>query len=94
MTTGFLRYVHGRTVPVALRVVVASAYLPGALGLSGIALAAVLARGVAPAGLAPFIGIGVATCAALVVYAALVIAEPADRARIRAAWPLKRAHGA
>jgi hypothetical protein len=48
---------------------------------------------VAPAGLAPFIGIGVATCAALVAYAALVIAAPADRARIRAAWPLKRAHG-
>jgi O-antigen/teichoic acid export membrane protein len=93
MTTVFLHYVHGRTVPVALRVVVTSAYLPGALGLSGIALAAALARGVAPPGLAPFIGIGVATCVALVVYAALVIAAPADRARIRAAWPLKRAHG-
>jgi len=93
MTAVFLRYVHGRTVPVALRVVITSAYLPGALGLSGIALAAALARSVAPPGLAAFICIGGATCAALVVYGALRIAAPADRGRIRAAWLLKRAPG-
>ena len=93
MTTVFLRYVHGRTVPVTLRAVVTVAYLPGALGLSGIAVAAILARGVAPAGLAACIGIGVATGAALALYGALVIAAPADRDRIRSAWPVKRAPG-
>jgi hypothetical protein len=93
MTTIFLRYVHGRTVPVALRAVVSRAYLPGALGLSGIAIAALVAQGAAPQGLAAFVSVGVATCAALAVYGALVIAAPADRHRIRAIWPVKRARG-
>jgi len=93
MTAVFLRFVHGRTVPVALRAVVRSAYLPGALGLAGIAVAAAVAQGAAPQGLAGFVGIGAATAAALGVYGALVIAAPADRDRIRSIWPIKRAPG-
>ena len=93
MTTVFLRYVHGRTVPVPLRAVVTSAYLPGALGLSGIAIAAMLAQRAAPHGVAAFIGVGMATCAALAVYGAVVIAAPADRARLRSKWLVKRAPG-
>jgi O-antigen/teichoic acid export membrane protein len=89
MTTLFVRYVHGRTVPVALGAVVARAYLPGALGLGGIALAASLAQGAAPHGPGAFFGIGGATCTALALYGVLVIAAPADRARIRSLWPVR-----
>lgn len=91
VTIVFLRYVHGRTVPVKLRTVVKGAYLPGALGLLAIAVLALLAQGAAPAGgFATFAATGVATCAALALYGACVVAVPADRARIRALWPTGR----
>ena len=93
MTTVFLRYVHGRTVPVPLRMVVTSAYLPGAAGLAGIAIAAGLARNAAPDSFAAFAGVGCATCAALALYGALVVAAPTDRARLLAMWPGRRAPG-
>lgn len=88
VTVMFLRYVHGRTVPVKLRAVVKTAYLPGTLGLVAIALVALLIQGAVPGGgFAAFATAGLATCAALALYGACVIAAPADRARIRALWP-------
>ena len=93
MTTVFLRYVHGRTVPVKLRAVVAGAYLPGILGLLGIAFFAVLAQGMAAQNLGAFLCIGVATCTALAVYGAFVITAPVDRDRIRSMLQAKSAPG-
>jgi hypothetical protein len=93
MTAVFLRYVHGRTVPVALRAVVARAYLPAAAGLTVIAAVASIVQGAAGQGVMTFACIGLATIIALAWYAAAVIAAPADRARIRAIWPVKRASG-
>lgn len=93
MTAVFLRYVHGRTVPVALRAVVIRAYLPAAAGLTVIAVLASLVQGAAGQGVVAFSCIGMATIIALAWYAAIVIAAPADRARIRAIWPVKRAPG-
>jgi O-antigen/teichoic acid export membrane protein len=92
MATVFLRYVHGRTVPVALGAVVKHAYVPGMLGLAGIAAAASAAQHFVT-GAGAFIGIGLASCAALAAYGALVIMAPADRARIRALWPVGRTSG-
>jgi O-antigen/teichoic acid export membrane protein len=94
MTTVFLRYVHGRTVPVKLGVVLGSAYLPAAAGLVAIAAAASLVQQTAPAGIGVFLCTGLATLAALGLYGALVIAAPADRARIKSIWPARRAPGA
>ena len=91
MTTVFLRFVHGRTVPVRLRAVVAGAYLPGALGLLGIAVVATLAQRTISGGLGACLGIGVATCAALAVYGGVLIAAPADRDRLRSLWRARSA---
>lgn len=91
MTTVFLRYVHGRTVPVRLRAVVARAYLPGAAGLTGIALAAGLLNGAAAHSMSAFFAIGTATCSVLALYGAFVIAAPGDRARIRSLWQTRSA---
>jgi O-antigen/teichoic acid export membrane protein len=93
MTAIFLRYVHGRTVPVGLRAVVTRAYLPAAAGLTVIAAMAAMAQGAAGQGVLAFACIGLATMIALAWYAAAVIAAPADRARLRAIWPVKRASG-
>ncbi len=93
MTTVFLRYVHGRTVPVALRAVVAGAYVPAVLGLLGIAFLAALGQGVAAQGIGAFLCTGLATCTALVLYGAFVIAAPADRDRIRSMLHAKPAPG-
>jgi O-antigen/teichoic acid export membrane protein len=91
MTGIFLQYVHGRTVPVALRAVAHRAYWPGALGLSGIGIAAAAAHAAAGRGAAAFAGVGLATCVALAVYGAFVIAAPADRDRLRALWQARSA---
>jgi O-antigen/teichoic acid export membrane protein len=93
MTTVFLRYVHGRTVPVKLRAVVAGAWLPGVLGLLGIAFLAMLAQRVAAQNIGVFLCTGVATCTALAVYGAFVIAAPVDRDRVRAMLQAKSAPG-
>jgi O-antigen/teichoic acid export membrane protein len=93
MTTVFLRYVHGRTVPVKLRAVVAGAYLPGILGLLAIAFLAVLAQSVATQGIGAFLCTGLATCTALALYGAFVIAAPIDRDRIRSMLQVKSAPG-
>ena len=93
MTTLFLRYVHGRTVPVALGVVVGSAYLPGGAGLAAIAGFAGVAQHAAPQGIASFCCIALATIAALAMYGTFVIAAPSDRARIKAIWPARRVSG-
>jgi O-antigen/teichoic acid export membrane protein len=91
MTIVFVRYVHGRTVPVVLGTVVRHAYLPATMGLIVIGAIAGVSQGAAPAGLGAFLAVGVATCAALALYGILVIAVPADRARIRSLWPSGRA---
>jgi len=93
MTAVFLRYVHGRTVPVALRAVATRAYLPAAAGLIVIAALASIVQDAAGQGVMAFACIALSTMIALAWYAAAVIAAPADRARIRAIWPVKRASG-
>ena len=93
ITALFLRYVHGRTVPVRLRAVVAGAYLPGMAGLAAIAAGASVLQGATMPGLATFIGIALATCVTLAAYGALVIAAPADRDRIKALWQARSAPG-
>ena len=94
MTTVFVRFVHGRTVPVTLRAVVACAYLPAAAGLAGIALLAWQVQRAAGQGPVAFACIGLVTFVALALYAACVIAAPADRDRIRSLWHARRTSGA
>ncbi|WP_332847835.1 oligosaccharide flippase family protein [Massilia sp. S19_KUP03_FR1] len=93
MTTLFLRYVHGRTVPVKLRAVVSGAYLPCALGLLGIALLSTLAQAAAAGHPGAVLCIGLITCTALALYGAFVIAAPGDRDRIRSMLQAKFARG-
>ena len=94
MTTIFLRYVHGRTVPVALADVARYAYLPGALGLAGIGSAALLAHAAAGQSGAAFAGVGLATAIALAMYGAFFIAAPGDRQRLWSLWQAWPARGA
>lgn len=86
MTTVFLRYVHGRTVPVSLRAVGQRAYLPCTLGLGSIGIVAAVAHRSITETLVSFIGLGLCTGCILALYGALVIADHADRDRIRAFW--------
>lgn len=91
MTTIFLLYVHGRTVPVMLRAVVTFAYVPAAAGLAGVALLAWLGHRTAGQGPAAFACVGMATVVVLAVYAALFIVAPIDRDRLRTFWRTRRA---
>jgi hypothetical protein len=91
MTTVFVRYVHGRTVPVALRDVVTTAYVPAAAGLTGVAILAGTVQVAAGQGPIAFACIGLATLLTLALYAAFVIARPPDRERLRTFWRTRRA---
>lgn len=93
MTVAFLRYVHGRTVPVTLGAVARDAYWPAALGLTGIGTAALLAHAAAGEGTVAFVGVGLVTSIALALYGAFVIAAPVDRHRIWLLWQARSARG-
>lgn len=93
MTAIFLRYVHGRTVPVALGAVVTGAYLPAA-GLAGIGLLAWIVQSAVTQRFACFAGIGLVTSIALLLYGVFWILTPADRDRVRSIWQARRSSGA
>lgn len=93
MTLVFLRYVHGRTVPVPLLDVVRAAYLPCAPGLLGIALLATLGQAAGAGSGGALVCNALLTCTALVLYGVFVVAVPADRARVRAALQVRPAPG-
>jgi O-antigen/teichoic acid export membrane protein len=90
LTAAFLVVVHGRTVPTALSELALRAYLPSALGVSAIALAAAYGRTLVATGLRDLVLLVLLTMALLFAYGALCVADKDDKtlawSKLRLLW--------
>jgi O-antigen/teichoic acid export membrane protein len=79
LTLAFLAWVHGRTVPTALRELALRAYLPSALGVSLIALGAAACRPLLGPGALDIVLLALLTMALLFAYGAVVVVDRDDK---------------
>jgi hypothetical protein len=90
LSAAFLVVVHGRTVPTALSELALRAYLPSALGVSAIALAAAYGRTLVATGLRDLVLLVLLTMALLFAYGALCVADKDDKtlawSKLRLLW--------
>src|SRR5213076_247467 len=80
-TLMFIVYVHGRTVPTALRALLIKAYCPTLFGVGAIAAAALTADRLFGKSTLDFVLLLLLTMALLFVYGALFIVEKSDKTR-------------
>jgi O-antigen/teichoic acid export membrane protein len=90
LTAAFLVAVHGRTVPAALSELALRAYLPSALGVTAIALAAAFGRSLVVGGLRDLVLLVLLTMALLFAYGALCVVDKDDKSlawsKLRLLW--------
>lgn len=90
MSTVFVIYVHGRTVPIALRLLVWQAYLPGVLVLIPVGLAGFFLSSFAQLGWLHLVASASMMCALLLAVGFLKICIPRHRQTLLARLSLKR----
>jgi O-antigen/teichoic acid export membrane protein len=90
LTAAFLVAVHGRTVPTALSELALRAYLPSALGVTAIALAAAYGRTLVANGLRDLVLLVLLTMALLFAYGATCVIDKDDKtlawSKLRLLW--------
>jgi O-antigen/teichoic acid export membrane protein len=94
LTLAFLGWVHGRTVPTALRALALHAYLPSALGVSLIALGAIACRSLLGPGAIDLALLALLTIALLFAYGAVVVVDKDDKclawSKVKLLWAARQ----